>query len=92
MGSIANSGRAETSRTASSRKEATFDDGVQNVSFSLHTRSMPNHTSLASDDSSAAKLDGLHTFLLSFVWRTEPVTTNANTEAYWQKSYGIVSP
>ena len=52
---------------------------------------MPDHTSRTSDDSSAAKLDGLHHFLLPLVWNPESVTSNANTEAYWQKSFGIVS-
>ena len=85
MGSIVNSGRAETCRTTSSRKEATTDYGVQDVSFCLHSRSMPDHTSRTSDDSPVTKLDGLHTILLSLVWNNESVTSSATTEAYWQK-------
>ena len=92
MGSIANSSRAETSGTTSSRKEATADDGVQNVSFRIHTRSMPDHSSRTSNDPSVVKLDGLHACLLSPVRNTESVTRIANTEACWQKSFGIVSP
>ena len=92
MGSIANSSRAEKCGTTSSRKEATADDGVQNVSFSLHTRSVPDHSSRTSDDPSVVKSDRLHACLLSPVRKTESVTRLANTEACWQKSFGIASP
>ena len=89
---IANSSRAETRGTTSSGKKATTDYGVQNVSFSLHPCSVPDHSTRTSDDPSAVKLDGLHACLLSPVRKTESVTGIANTEACWQKSFGIVSP
>ena len=92
MGSTVDSGRAETCGTPSSRKKATIDDGVQNVSFCVYTHSMPDHTSRTADDPSAVKLDGLHDCLLSAVRNHESVTRIANTEACWKKSFGNVSP